>query len=82
MVVDANKALNTIKHVVTLFLAVTRTDESLKKKVELHAATVCIDVCKGRMRVLRLLLIREVMMVLESIPGYKLPGCDGYRVTV
>lgn len=53
MVVDANKALNTIRHVVTLFLAVTRTDESLKRKVELYAAAVCIDVCKGRMRVFR-----------------------------
>lgn len=53
MVVDANKALNTIRHVVTLFLAVTRTDESLKRKVELHAAAVCIDVCKGRKRVFR-----------------------------
>lgn len=49
MAVDANRAFTTAKHLVRLFLVVTKF---LERKVKLCAAAVGTDICKSRMRVL------------------------------
>lgn len=84
VVVDTNKAFNTIKHFVTHFLAPSRTEKAFKGKAELRAATVDTNVCKSRTALFRdFYLKRGNDGARKSLLKSRLQGClmqQGYSL--